>query len=186
MVSWSTTGHRHRRYPLSLRTLFTDPDVSFSNIRPGLGCTLVIESGTNVGRYRVTGTRALLSGADAIPRAYTLSTGGAGTLTAVNGETVKDTTQDWGAFPVDTTITIATGPNAGTYRLDTVLGPTGGPIGTVGVSGAEVRVSRSTVELARRMPSSNTGQTYTVTVDRLGVQVPRPVSNEDVSLQFVL
>ena len=171
---------------LSLRTLFTDPDVSFSNIRPGLGCTLVIESGTNVGRYRVTGTRALLSGADAIPRAYTLSTGGAGTLTAVNGETVKDTTQDWGAFPVDTTITIATGPNAGTYRLDTVLGPTGGPIGTVGVSGAEVRVSRSTVELARRMPSSNTGQTYTVTVDRLGVQVPRPVSNEDVSLQFVL
>lgn len=171
---------------LSLRTLFTDPDVSFASVRPGLGCVLIIESGANAGRYRVTGTRALLSGADATPRAYTLSTGGTGTLTAVDGETIEDATQDWGSFPVDTKVTIAAGPNAGTYRLDTVLGPTGGPIGTVGVSGTQVRISRSTIELARRMPSAATGQAYTVTVDRLGVQVPRPVAGEDVSLQFVL
>jgi len=171
---------------LSLRTLFTDPDVSFASVRPGLGCVLIIESGVNAGRYRVTGTRALLSGADATPRAYTLSTGATGTLTAVSGETVEDATQDWGAFPVDTTLTLADGPNAGTYRLDTVLGPAGGPIGTVGVSGTQVRVSRSTLVLARRMPSAATGQAYTVTVDRLGVQVPRPVAGEDVSLQFVL
>jgi len=115
-----------------------------------------------------------------------LSLGGGGTLTALDEETVEDATQDWGAFPVDTQITITEGPNAGTYRLDTVLGPTGGPIGTVGVSGTQVRVSRSTLVLARRMPSAATGQAYTVTVDRLGVQVPRPVSGEDVSLQFVL
>jgi len=171
---------------LSLRTLFTDPDVSFASVRPGLGCVLVIGSGTNAGRYRVTGTRALLSGADSTPRSYTLSTGGTGTLTALDGETIEDATQDWGAFPVDTKVTIAAGPNSGTYRLDTVLGPTGGPIGTVGISGTQVRVSRSTVELARRMPSAATGQAYTVTVDRLGVQVPRPVASEDVSLQFVL
>ena len=171
---------------LSVRSLFTDPDVSFASIRPGLGCVLIIESGTNAGRFRVTGTRALLSGADATPRSYTLSTGGTGTLTALDGETIEDPTQDWGAFPVDTKVTIADGPNAGTYRLDTVLGPTGGPMGTVGVSGTQVRVSRSTLVVARRMPSVVTGQAYTVTVDRLGVQVPRPVSGEDVSLQFVL
>jgi hypothetical protein len=171
---------------LSLRSLFTDPDVSFASVRPGLGCVLIVGGGTNDGRYRVTGTRALLSGADATPRSYTLSTGGSGTLTAVDGETVEDATQDWGALAVDTKITISAGPNAGTYRLDTVLGPNGGPIGTVGVSGTQARVSRSTLELAGRMPSTATGQAYTVTVDRLGVQVPRPISGEDVSLQFVL
>jgi len=171
---------------LAMRTLFTDPDVSFQSVRPGLGCVLIIGLGVNAGRYRVTGTRALLSGADTTPRAYTLSTGGSGTLAALNGDTVDDSTQDWGAFPVDTQITIATGPNAGTYRLDTVLGPMGGPIGTVGISGSQVRLSRSTLEVASRMSSSLTGQTYTVTVDRLGVQIPRPVSGEDVSLQFVL
>lgn len=171
---------------LSLRNLFTDPDVSFASVRPGNGCVLIIEAGTNAGRYRVKGTRALMSGADATARAYTISSGGSGTLTAVDGETVEDATQDWGALAVDTKITISAGPNAGTYRLDTVLGPTGGPIGTVGVSGTRVRVSRSTLELASRMPSTATGQAYTVTVDRLGVQVPRPVAGEDVSLQFVL
>lgn len=171
---------------LSLRTLFTDPEVSFASVRPGLGCVLLIESGLNAGRYRVAGTQALLSGTDTTARSYTLSTGGGGTLTALDGETIEDATQDWGAFPVDTQVTISDGPNAGTYRLDTVLGPSGGPIGTVGVSGTQVRVSPSTLVLANRMPSSETGQAYTVTVDRLGVQVPRPVSGEDVSLQFVL
>jgi hypothetical protein len=148
---------------------------------------LTVESGVNAGRYRVTGTRALLRGADATPRPYTLSTGGTGTVTALSDDTVEDAGQDWGSLAVDTTITIASGPNAGTYRLDTVLGSTGGPLGTVGVSGTRVRVSAGTLELSRRMPSGGiTGQAYTVTVDRLGVQVPRPISGEDVSLQFVL
>ena len=171
---------------LSSRTRFTDSDVSFASIRPGRACILVITAGANAGRYRVTGTRALQSGADSTPRTYTLSTGASGTLTAIDGETVEDASQDWGAFAVDTTITIAAGPNAGTYRLDTVLGPSGGPIGTVGISGTQVRVSPSTLELASRVPAAATGQTYTVTVDRLGVQVPRPVVGEDASLQFVL
>lgn len=170
---------------LSTRSLFTDADVSFRSVRPDTA-VLTIEGGENKGVYTVKGTKALLYGADAVPRTYTLSTGGSGTLTALDGETVEDATQDWGSFPVDTKITIADGPNAGTYRLDTVLGSTGGPIGGEGVNGNQVRVSRSTLVLARRMPSAATGQAYTVTVDRLGVQVPRPVSGEDVSLQFIL
>lgn len=171
---------------LSLRTLFTDPDVSFSSVRPGLGCVLIIESGINSGRYRVTGTRALLSGVDSFPRPYTLSTGGGGSIIALDGNTIEDLTRDWGTLPVDTQITILTGPNSGTYRLDTILGSSGGSIGTVGVSGTRVRVSSSTLELASRMPSAASGQAYTVTVDRLGVQVPRVVSGEDASLQFNL
>jgi hypothetical protein len=107
-------------------------------------------------------------------------------LTATTNDTVLDATQDWGAMPVDTTITLTAGPNTGTYRLDTVLGDTGGPIGTVGISGTEVRLSPSTLQLARRMDAMATGQTYTVSVDRLGVQTPRPVSGEDVTLQFLL
>lgn len=166
------------------RSLFTDPDVSFATIRAG--ARLDIEAGANKGVYRVTGTRTLLSGSDATPRAYTTSTGASGTLTAVSDSVVEDALQDWGTMPVDTTVTIADGPNAGTYRLDTVLGPTGGPIGTVGVSGTQVRLSPSTLVVTPRMPAVATGQAYTVVVDRLGVQSPNPVSSEDVSLQFVL
>ena len=173
---------------LSTRTLFVDPDVSFHSIRAG--AILEIESGTNKGKHRVVSTRALLYGREdpntTPPRGYTTSTGSAGALTAITDDTVVDPGQDWGTFPVDTTITITEGPNAGTYRLDTVLGETGGPIGTVGISGTEVRLSPSTLQLARRMDVVATGQTYTVSVDRLGVQTPRPVSSEDVTLQFLL
>jgi hypothetical protein len=169
---------------LSTRTLFMDPDVSFKSVR--VGAVLEIAEGTNKGKHRVVSTRALLYGADATARAYTLSTGGTGTLTAPFDDTVLDSAQDWGTFPVDTTITITEGPNKGTYRLDTVLGATGGPIGTVGISGPEVRLSPSTLQLARRMDVAATGQTYTVSVDRLGVQTPRPVSSEDATLQFLL
>lgn len=166
------------------RSLFTDPDVSFAAVR--VETRLDIADGPNKGVYRVTGKRALLSGSDATPRPYTTSTGASGTLTAISDTVVEDTSQDWGAMPVDTTVTIASGPNAGTYRLDTVLGPTGGPIGTVGVSGTQVRLSPSTLVVTPRMPSVATGQSYTVVVDRLGVQSPNPVSGEDVTNQFIL
>lgn len=169
---------------LSTRTLFTDPNVSFQSIRAG--AILEIESGTNKGKHRVVGTRALLYGADATTRAYTTSTGLSGALTALSGDAVVDATQDWGAMPVDTTITLTDGPNKGVYRLDTVLGETGGPIGTVGVSGTEVRLSPSTLQVAKRMDVTATAQGYTVSVDRLGVQTPRAVDSEDVTLQFLL
>ena len=101
-------------------------------------------------------------------------------------DTVSDTLQDWGLFAPGTTVTVASGPNAGTYRLDTVLGPQGGPIGTVGISGSAVRLSPSTLKVDRRMPTTGTSQAYLVTVDRLGVQTPRVVSGEDASSQFTL
>ena len=169
---------------LSDRTLLSDSSFSFASIR--VGATLRVTAGLNAGVYRVVETRALLSGVSVTPVAYTVSGGGSGTLTAISADVVEDALQDWGTFPVDTTITIALGVNAGTYRLDTVLGSTGGPIGTVGVSGTQVRLSPSILKVDRRMPAPGTGQAYEVNVDRLGVRIPKVVSAEDVSNQFYL
>jgi hypothetical protein len=171
---------------LSLRTLFSDPDVSFSGVTTNPDCTLYVTSGPNSGRYRVVSTRALLSGPDPVPRPYTLSTGGGGNLVALSPDSVQDPLRDWGTLPVDTRVHITSGPNAGVYRIETVLGSSGGPIGTVGISGDRVRFSRSILELSSRMPEVATGQQYSVTVERLGVQTTRVVVDEDSSSQFLL
>lgn len=169
---------------LAGRQLFSDPNLSFRSVR--LGALLKITSGPNTGVYRVIDKHALLSGADATPRAYTTSSSASGTLIALSGDTVEDASQDWGSMPLDTTLTILAGPNAGTYRLETVLGSTGGPIGDAGVSGTQVRLAPTILKTERRMIQVASGQTYEVDVDRLGVQLPRSVVGEDVSIQFYL
>jgi hypothetical protein len=169
---------------LANRTCFSDPSFSFASIRAG--AILRVVSGVNAGSYTVVGTLVLASGANATPATYTISTGGGGTLIAVSDDSVQDTSRDWGLEPIDTTITILDGVNAGTYRLDTVLGPTGSPIGTVGVSGDTVRLSPSILKIDRRMPEVAAGQGYEVGVDRLGVRVPQVVGAEDVAIQFYL
>lgn len=169
---------------LANRFLFSDPDVSFRSVRAG--ALLKIPSGANAGAYKVSQVIALPYGADATSRAYTLSSGGGGTVKAQDGETLEDPTRDWGLLEVDEQITILAGPNAGTYRLETVLGNGGGPVGQAGVTGTQVRVSPSILKLKTRMPATLTGQSYEVGVDRLGVQVPRVITGEDVTLQFTL
>ena len=170
---------------LANRLFFSDPSVSFSTIRAG--AKLRIASGANAGEYKVRAIRALPYGTDPTPRAYTTSTGGSGTLTATSNDVVSDSSQDWGTFAPGTTLTITSGPNAGTYLLEAVLGPSGGLIGGPSVlSGTSVRLSPSTLKVDRLMPTSATSQSYEVVVDRLGVQVPRTVLDEDVSIQFLL
>ena len=172
---------------LASRSLFTDPDVSFHSIQKG--SKLRILSGANKGVYRVRSKQAFPSGADPVGRPYTTSTGASGTLLVRGGDWAQDTAQDWGLFAEGTKITISTGPNAGTYRLSTVLGPKGGRVGSF--SGAssnrtEVRISLSTLKVEKFMLAEATSQPYEVVVDRLGVQVPHTITGEDVSLQFVL
>jgi len=169
---------------LTGRTLFSDSSRSFSSVR--VGATLTISSGANAGSYRVIEVLSLPAGANATSYAYPTSSGGSGSLTATSADTVEDALQDWGTFPLDELLTITTGPNAGTYRLGTVLGQTGGPIGKAGVSGTRVRLEPSILKVSRRMPSVLAGQTYTVVVDRLGRQTPRDVTAEDVSSQFYI
>lgn len=166
---------------LSGRTLFSDTARSFASVR--IGAVLTITSGANAGRYRVVETLSLPAGASGTGYAYTTSSGGSGTLIATSANVVEDSLQDWGAMPLDTLLTITTGPNAGTYRLGTVLGSNGGPLGGT-ASGTRVRLEPTILKVERRMPSVLSGQSYAVDVDRLGRQTPRTVVAEDVSNQF--
>ena len=165
---------------LARRDLFSDPSRSFAAVRPGATLTV----GTAV--YRVRATVALPAGADPTARPYTTSGGLVGAVIATSETDLVDPLQDWGNADLDETITITSGPNAGTYRLETVLGVDGGPLGTPGLSGTRLRISPSTLRLDRRAPAAASGVTYTVTVDRLGAQVPKTVTAEDASNQFWL
>lgn len=174
---------------LADRTLFSDPDRSFISVHPGVRSELQILAGANAGRYQVVDVRAFPSGDDATARAYTTApTGLAGTAT-VSGDVLTDATQDWGLAEEGEILTFTAGPNAGSYRLEILLGPNGGPLADPLVTGpaTQVRVSPSILRVNRRMPSpSVTGQAYTVTVDRLGERTPKTVTDEDASEQFYL
>lgn len=183
---------------LSNRFFFTDTSVSFEGVRPG--AVFHIESGENKGRYRVTSVQAFPA-IEATTTAFwykTSPTGLEGKLRVIDSDTVVDVTVDWGQCVDGEVLTIHSGPYAGDYRLQDVLGIRGGPIGkrrtlyTAGVptqvwpSGTEARISPSTLKLDRRIPQVSDTQEYTVTVDRLGVQKPRPVVGEDASYQFYI
>lgn len=172
---------------LTDKTLFSDPTRDFSNIN--VGAVLAITTGPNAtrpdasiqtpdgrlenfpGRYRVIEVLGFPIPTDATPRAYTTSPSGlSGSATISDGYTVTDGTQDWGLASEGETITFTTGPNAGTYRLKTVLGLSGGSVGTVGVTGTQARIAPSILRTKVRMTAEATAQAYEVDVDRLGVQ----------------
>jgi len=169
---------------LTDRTLFTDVTRSFESAY--IGGTLRMDTGVNAGTYTVTDVRAFPYGDDSTTRAYTTSpTGLTGTAT-VSGDTIEDTSQDFGAAVEGEVLTFSDGPNAGSYRLETLLGSDGGPVGTAAGPATKVRVSLSMLRVGRRMPEAATGQTYTVDADRLGVRIPKDVAGEDASEQFYL
>jgi hypothetical protein len=169
---------------LAGRTLFSDPARSFKNVQ--VNGLLHITAGVNEGHYRITDVLAFPVPSDATPRAYTTSpTGLAGTVT-VMGDTLTDTAQNFALAVEGETITLASGPNAGTYRLDTLKGLGGGPVGFATGPATQVTASPSLLRTATRMPSLASGQAYSVDVDRLGVRGPRDVLGEDAAEQFYL
>lgn len=130
------------------RSLFSDSTRDFTNIRPG--AKLFVTSGANANprnlednAYQVLNVLTFLQD-DATPRAYTTSSSKSGLGTVV-GSTFLDPTQEWTESLHGETLTIAGGPNAGTYRIKEVLGPNGGLAGeltldlTTGYSCEEVR-----------------------------------------------
>ena len=107
---------------LSNRNLFQDYSVSFASVRSG--AKLTIADGANKGSYSVSEVLVLPYGVDATPRTYTTSpTGLTGTVTATASDTFTDPAQNWALAVDGETITLTEGPNAGTYRLDVLLGP---------------------------------------------------------------
>jgi len=139
-----------------------------------------------IGRYRVTDVRAFPLGTDTTPRAYTTSpTGLSGTAT-ISGDCLEDSTQNFGLAVEGELITFLAGPNSGTYRLKMLLGNTGGTVGLTAGPATRARIAMSLLRLDRRMRYAASGQAYTVTVDRLGVQVPHSVAGEDATVHFIL
>lgn len=184
---------------LTDRFLFSDATLAFGSVCPG--AILEILSGPNarvtlggkdaatLGRYRVRDILRMPVGAESTPRAYTTSpTGLTGTATILDGGQLEDLSQDWSLADEGEILTLSAGPNAGSYRLETLLGADGGPVGFV-ASGSlitSVRVAPSLLRLETIQPETATNQTYRVAVDRLGVRTPQVVSMEDVSDQFYL
>lgn len=169
---------------LTDRSLFRDLTRDFANISPG--ATLTVLSGANAGTYRVSALVTYLF-TDPTPRAYTTSpTGLSGTCTMPGEGIISDLSQNWSLAQEGETLTIVAGPNAGIYRLKTVLGLLGGPVGFATGSDGRVRVAQSTLRLDRRMPVAVTGQSYEVVVDRLGAQTPKVVIGEDATSFFLL
>jgi hypothetical protein len=171
---------------LSYNTVQLDTDLA----QPALTVGDVIQgnylwrNSPNAGAVRrVVGTRGFRTD-DATPRPYSTSpTGLTGTATVVNGAAV-DLAQNFALGVDGEVLAFTSGPNAGmAYRLATVLGNNGGPIGTALGPSTAVRPAPSTLLLSARLFPA-TGQTYQVTVDRLGVQVPQVATAEDVSAQF--
>lgn len=178
---------------LNDRSLFSDPSRDFSSVRPG--AVLKILTGINatgagtteagwVGHYRVEEVRAFPIGGDAVAHPYTTTSGLSGTAT-VSGDTLEDTNQNWALAPEGDILTFSTGPNAGRYRLKTVLGLNGGPVGFATGPATRVRIAPSILHIQGRMLQAAVGQQYTVEVDRLGVQGPRTVTGEDATRYFI-
>ena len=170
---------------LTDRTLFTDVTRSFASLR--VGAVLTITSGANEGTYTVTDMLFFPVGADSTARAYTTSpTGLSGTATVSADGIITDSTQDFGACEEGETLTFTAGSNVGAYRLDVLLGSNGGPVGAATGPATEVRAAPCVLRVNRRMPQVLSGQSYTVTVDRLGRQETRTVTDEDVANQFYI
>ena len=176
------------------KTLFSDTSRDFSHVL--VGATLAIPTGGNSvanasagatypddrlegcpGHYRVTEVLCFPIPNDPIPRRYT-SGNVTGRATVSNGDAVTDPLRDWNNTVEGQTLTFLEGPNAGTYRLKAVLGLNGGSVGTAGLSGTRVKIAPTLLRVKPRMPVATTGQPYKVTLDRLGVQMPRVVTDE--------
>jgi len=193
---------------LAGRMLFQDVTLDFRSVCPG--ATLEVLEGVNsspsnggfdgatYGRFRVIGLQRLIAGEDSTttdgittlnPRSYTTSpTGLSGNATANADGVVEDLNQDFSDAVEGEILTFLEGPNAGSYRLETLLGNNGGAVGLVpaGSLVTSVRVAPSILQIATRMPQEATGQIYKVTVERLGVRTPFTVLGENVSAQFYI
>lgn len=185
---------------LAGRMLFQDVTLDFRSVCPG--AILEILDGPNAsantedgldsatwGRYQVVGLQRLIFGADAVARPYTTSPSNlSGEATADEDGILEDPNQDFSNAEEGEILTFLEGPNAGDYRLDVLLGNNGGPVGfsPPGSGITRVQVAPSILQIRTWMPQEAAGQSYRVTVERLGVRTPFTVLAEDASIQFYI
>lgn len=143
----------------------------------------------NTGEYRIREILSVPLPNDSTNRAYeTFPSGLNGTLVVEDGifrDTSTSPTDFSTAVPGEILV-IEHGPNKGSYRLEYIPGEDGGPLGISTSVSDKVVPSLSILRLDKRMPVTATGQPYNIEVDRLGVQIPKKVCREDVSVYFAL
>jgi len=183
------------------RALFSDASRDFTSIQPGAILTILDghnsehisdNDGTPVhldedytGNFRVDEVLFFPVGDDAVPRTYTTSpTGLSGTAT-ITGDVLEDPSQHWENAVEGEILTFTVGPNSGFYRLKTLVGTFGGPVGFADGPATKVKIAPSILRLQRRMSQSVDSQAYKVEVDRLGMQTPRRVESEDATVFFI-
>jgi len=175
------------------RFLFHDPTLSFRSVRVGAELVIPVlpppapsSHLPRENRYRVTAVVPFPYGDDPIPRAYTTSPTGLTGFVTVSEGAFTDTTQNFTLCGEGETITLTSGPNAGTYLLDVATGLNGGPLGNPATLGPStgVRPVPSYLRVVPRIMTPGTGITYRVMVDHLGVRVPQTVTNEDAGWYF--
>ena len=160
------------------RFLLSDTDRFFEGV--GSPTYLIVEDK----RYEVSEIIVFPMGSDPTPRSYTTSSGLEG-YASIDGSVITDSCQNWTLAKEGEKITFHDGGNAGEYRLRDVLGSDGGSVGFVTGSGTQARVGASIVRTTTRLPVG-VSFSYELSVDRLGVQVERGVSQENLTLQCVL
>lgn len=175
-----------------------DPERDFLNVLPGAPVEII--DGENADTYCVKEIHRLPYPTDEVPRSYETSSGLVGKAIVDKGVVMDRTTVLTGHLPVvevpapvnlgaiveDETFTFLEGPNAGTYRIEMVLGPQGGLPGKGAWQSTEILIAHSILEIRPSMPYRVDSQAYSVGVDRLGASVPEQVSSEVVSEQFYL
>lgn len=166
------------------RTLFSDPTRDFGSVSPGADLTLY--SDLNTGTFRVVEVLTFPVGEDLTARPYTTSPSGLSGRATVENGAICDVSQDWAQVQEGEILTFSAGPNAGSYRLKTLLGSMGGLIPTAPGPASRVRPAPSILRLDRRMRHAGSGQAYEVSVDRLGAQKVHAVAQEDASEFFCL
>ena len=168
---------------LSGRMAFSDPNRSFRSVQAG--GILHVTSGPNIGRYRIRDVLAFLVNDPTAP-AYTTSPRALTGTATVSGDVITDAAQDFGGAVEGEVLTLTAGPNAGSYRLETLLGSDGGAVGFATGPATQVRVSPSIIRVETRMSTVTSGQSYAVDVDRLGERIPKVIVAEDVAEQFYI
>ena len=167
---------------LKSRFYFRDVTRDFSRISKD--AILNIVDGENVGLYRVLQILHVFLPNDPIPRKYqTVPTGLSGKAICIDSH-FRDENQNWSSVEEGEILTILEGPNAGSYRIKALLGLNGGYLGYQNVGASiEVSVSPSILRIDTLMPREASNQTYSVSLDRLGVKTPITYT-ETVSSQF--
>jgi hypothetical protein len=143
VLSWTFTNHHYddfRKFCLGAkqisgtagitwtdRSLFQDLERDFSAVKAGANLNMV--TATNHGDYRVVEVLAFPVGAERIPVAYTTSSGLLGTLIVGDYGEVTFDSPIRPDLPEGEVLTLTSGSNAGSYRLQEYVGEIVGPVG---------------------------------------------------------